>query len=136
MSIPCTPGRGDVPVLAFHGGNDTTIAFLGGERKDECLPSIPHFIQEWALRDGLSTNNVTTPLAANTVVYEFGSRQEVGLVELIYDSVIGHDWPSTEPNADNEVAGHHPASFNATPIILDFFAHHPLDVLETLEEVF
>lgn len=122
-------------MLAFHGGNDSTIAYLGGERKNECLPTIPHFIEEWAARDGLGEKNVTTPLAADTVTYSFGHGSRAGLVELIYESNIGHDWPSTVPNADNTVAGHHVASYNATPIILDFFEAHPLSLLETLEEV-
>jgi poly(3-hydroxybutyrate) depolymerase len=113
-------------LLAFHGGNDTVIAYLGGERKDECLPTIPHFIQAWATRDGLGTHNVTTSIANSTVDYVFGSGPNTGLVRHIYDSVIGHDWPSTAPNADNSEAGHHPASFNATPIILHFFEKHPL----------
>ncbi|RAO67550.1 uncharacterized protein BHQ10_003562 [Talaromyces amestolkiae] len=125
VSIPCSPGRKDIPFLAFHGGNDTTIAYAGGERKDECLPSIPHFIQEWAARDDLPTHNITKPLATDTVVYSFGD----GLVELVYDSVIGHDWPSTVPNSDNSVAGHHPASFNATPIIMNFFEAHSVSRL-------
>lgn len=120
IPIPCSPGRNDIPFLAFHGGNDTTIRYAGGPRKGECLPSIPHFIQAWAARDGLPANNITEPLTNDTVIYSFGN----GLVELVYDSVIGHDWPSTVPNADNSVAGHHPASFNATPIIMDFFEAH------------
>ena len=126
VNIPCSPSRQNIPFLAFHGGNDTTIAYLGGERKDECLPTIPHFIEEWALRDGLGDKNLTTPMASNTVVYSYGRGLDAGLVELVFDSVIGHDWPSTEPNADNQVAGHHVASFNATPIILEFFSRHPL----------
>ena len=136
VDIPCSAARKDIPMLAFHGGNDTTIAYFGGERKDECLPAIPHFIQEWAIRDGLGDNNVTSQLATNTVIYRFGRGAGAGLVELIYESNIGHDWPSTVPNADNTVAGHHVANYNATPIILDFFKSHPLSVLETLEEIF
>ncbi|KAJ5669036.1 hypothetical protein N7462_010106 [Penicillium macrosclerotiorum] len=124
VSIPCHSARKTIPFMEFHGGNDTTISYLGGERKKECLPSIPHFIQEWATRNGLdSEHNTTIPLASNTVIYSFGLT---GPVRLVYDSVIGHDWPSTVPNADNQAAGHHPASFNATPIILDFFSQHSL----------
>lgn len=129
VDLPCSPSRHDIPILAFHGGNDTTISYDGGERKDECLPTIPHFIQEWAARDLLSPTNTTYPLALDTVVYSYGTGRKKGLVELVYDAVIGHDWPSTAPNSDNQVAGHHPASFNATPIILGFFASHPLIVL-------
>lgn len=39
---------------------------------------------------------------------------------------IGHDWPSTQPNSDNSQEGRHPASFNASSLILDFFEAHPL----------
>ncbi|KAL6901128.1 carbohydrate esterase family 1 protein [Trichoderma evansii] len=126
VHIPCQAGRNNIPFLEFHGGNDSTIQYQGGERKEECLPSIPHFIQQWAVRDGLGLKNVTTPISSNTVSYKFGTGNKLGLVEHIYDSVIGHDWPSTAPNADNQVSGHHVASFNATPIILEFFKQHSL----------
>lgn len=128
VPIPCQSGRNDIPLLEFHGGNDTTISYDGGERKKECLPSIPHFIQQWAVRDKLGLNNVTTKIASNTVSYKFGTGANLGLVEQVYDAVIGHDWPSTEPNADNKVEGHHVASFNATPMIMEFFKQHPLNL--------
>ncbi|OQV07348.1 hypothetical protein CLAIMM_11798 [Cladophialophora immunda] len=126
VSLPCSPGRSEIPLLAFHGGNDTTIPYAGEERKGECLPSIPHFIQEWALREALGTRNITTPVANDTVKYSYGMGHDASLVALIFDSDIGHDWPSTAPNDDNQHAGHHPASFNATPIILDFFQQYRL----------
>ncbi|CZR58719.1 related to poly(3-hydroxybutyrate) depolymerase [Phialocephala subalpina] len=135
VALPCSAGRTDVPMLAFHGGNDTTIPYLGGDRKEECLPTIPHFIQDWAVRDGLGDKNMTTPIATDTVKYSFGRGLQTGLVELFYESNIGHDWPSTEPNSDNTAVGHHVANYNATPIILEFFASHPLSILESLEEV-
>lgn len=135
MKLPCSPARQDVPVLAFHGGNDTTIAYLGGERKDACLPTIPHFIREWAERDHLGESNSTSPLAADTVIYSFGHGIRSGLVKLIYESNIGHDWPSTEPNSDNTASGHHVANYNATPIILDFFDQNPLSISESLNNL-
>lgn len=73
----------------------------------------------------MSMKNVTTRLTSDTVVYSFGQRSDDGLVELVYDSAIGHDWPSTQPNDDNTRKGHQPASFDATPMILDFFKKHP-----------
>jgi poly(3-hydroxybutyrate) depolymerase len=135
VKILCSAARNDIPFMAFHGGNDTTIPYLGGERKNECLPAIPHFIEEWALRNGLENQNSSTRVAISTTAYDFGRGRQAGLVELIFQSNIGHDWPSTVPNADNTVVGHHVANYNATPMILEFFKNHPLSVLETLEDV-
>lgn len=128
ISILCAASRKYIPFLAFHGGNDTTISYEGGERKNKCLPAIPHFIQQSAARDGPDCQNFTTPVSSNTASYKFGDEFEAGLVEHIFDSVIGHDWPRTVPNADIQRAGHHVASFNATLIIVDFFKLHPLDI--------
>lgn len=126
VTIPCAPGRGDVPILAFHGGNDTTANYTGGPRRKQCLPAIPHWIQEWASRDGLDASmNRSTHVASNTTKYSFDPSSS-DLVSLVYESDIGHDWPSTVPNADNKRQDHHVASFNATPMILDFFNSHPL----------
>lgn len=126
VQIPCNPGRRNIPFLEFHGGNDTTISYNGGDRKNQCLPTIPHFIQQWAIRDGLGSQNTSKHLAPNTTLYSFGHGAHAGLVEHIFDAAIGHDWPSTVPNDDNTKAGHHVASFNATPIILDFFHKYQL----------
>lgn len=128
VTIPCASKRTDTPVLAFHGGNDTVIAYNGGERKNACLPSLPHFIQDFAKHDNLGPTNTTIDLSSDAKIYSYGNGFRQGLVELVYDSVIGHDWPSTVPNADNQEKGHHPASFNATPMILDFFYKHPLGI--------
>lgn len=126
-NLPCSPGRPLIPLLAFHGGNDTTIPYSGEERKGECLPSIPHFIQEWALREDLGTKNSTGSVAPNTVKYSYGLVvDDTSLVGLYYESDIGHDWPSTAPNSDNQAKGHHIASYDATPIILEFFQKHVL----------
>ena len=133
VSIPCSAGRTDIPMLAFHGGNDTTIPYLGGERKKECLPTVPHWIQQWAQRDKLCGRNRTTAIANNRVLYEFGNSINPGLVKLVFDSVIAHDWPSTAPNADNMLPGRKPASFNATPMILEFFREHTLNLRDIVE---
>ncbi|CAK7234601.1 hypothetical protein SBRCBS47491_009005 [Sporothrix bragantina] len=127
--IPCQNARTDIPMLAFHGGNDSVIAYLGGERKNACLPTVPHWIEEWAARENLGAANKTSPVAANTVIYQYSRPGEQNLVSLVYDSINGHDWPSTAPNADNQNAGQAPTSFNATPMILDFFAKHSLTQL-------
>ena len=137
VTLPCSPGRSDIPILAFHGGNDSVIYYDGGDRKHQCLPSIPHWIQSWASRDGLDdSKNQSTHLATNTTKYSFGpssgcdSSGDSSLVNLVYNSFIGHDWPSTERNDDNDKPDHYVASFNATPLILDFFEQYPLTCLD------
>lgn len=127
VKLPYKPGRGGIPFLEFHGGNDTTIHYDGGARKKECLPAIPHFVQQWAVRNGLGLHNQTSTIADHTVSYTYGSGAKAGLVQHIFESDIGHDWPSTAPNADNLRKDHHVASYNATPIILDFFNKHHLN---------
>lgn len=86
------------------------------------MPSIPHYVTEWAVRNGFGEVNTTIPITNDTVEYEFGG----GVVAGYYDVDIGHDWPSTSPNPDNQRKGHHVATYDATPIILDFFNQHSL----------
>ncbi|OZJ01666.1 hypothetical protein BZG36_05673, partial [Bifiguratus adelaidae] len=90
---PCNPGRSNIPFIEFHGGNDRTIAYNGGPRHGECLTSIPHYIQQWAIRNGLGSNNQSVPFAPDSVVYSFGTGGNAGLVAQYYDPVIDHDWP-------------------------------------------
>ena len=82
-------------MIEFHGATDTTIAYEGGLRKNECLPSIPHFIQEWAVRDGLSLVNTTSNLTRDTLLYSYGKGIEEGLVTHVFDTDIGHDWAAS-----------------------------------------
>ncbi|KAA8570268.1 hypothetical protein MFRU_005g03620 [Monilinia fructicola] len=127
VTIPCSPGRPKIPILEFHGGNDSTIHYGGqANRSNECIPSIPHWVREWALRDKLGLKNVTTTLTNDTVVYTYGEGEEKGLVQHVFDKVLGHSWPSTAPNDDSIRLEEGPASFNATPIILDWFQKHIL----------
>lgn len=116
------------------------------------MPTIPHWIQTWAVRDGLGSTNQSSAVpnalkGSNAVRYEFGTGSNQGLVTHIMDGTvsskgvggriiqtaadsdfqkIGHDWPSTVLN-DDAKGNHDPAaSFNASSIILEFFAAHPL----------
>ena len=126
VPIPCQPGRPKIPIIEFHGFNDGTIPYAGGRRdpkENGCLPAIPYWTQQWALRDGLAATNITTNLTSDTLVYTFGEGSEEGLVTQVTDfnSTFKHDWPSTVPVGDLELA-----SFNATPIIIEFFKTNPL----------
>jgi poly(3-hydroxybutyrate) depolymerase len=126
ITIPCSPGRPKIPIIEFHGYLDTTIPYGGGARNGACLPSIPYWAQEWALRNGLAAANVTTNSTSDTLVYTFGEGSENGLVIQVTDFKLGHDWPSNVQVGNPELA-----SFNATPIIIDFFMRNPLPAQNT-----
>ena len=129
VNITCSPGRPQIPIIEFHGLDDPTIMYGGSSTRDNsCLPTIPHWTQDWASRDGLSTTNVTSNLTSDTLQYTFGSGAETGLVTQYTDfnASFGHDWPSTVSAVVLEGGDKHVASFNATPIIIQFFKDHSL----------
>ena len=124
VQIPCNKGRTDVPLIEFHGGADGTIPYEGGPRKSECLPSIQHWIEAWAGRDGLGTDGTITALTGDATREVFGAS---GLVQHIYSGDrVDHSWPATFSNSDNEGHGDGPASFNATSIIVAWFDKYAL----------
>lgn len=119
VPFDCNPGRDFIPILETHGLNDTTIAYYGGPRKDRCLPTIPHFITEWAKRDGLGSSNITTSQSSGNVIkYQFGaSIHATGLVTHYRIQGMGHSWPWKSE-------GHY---IDATEIAMEFFNNYRLD---------
>ncbi|KAF2723822.1 carbohydrate esterase family 1 protein [Polychaeton citri CBS 116435] len=128
IPISCNAGRPGIPILEFHGGADTTIPYAGGARREECLPSVPHFITSWAERDGMSSRNRSVSIYdGNVTKYMFGRRRkETRLVTSYFIPTMDHVWPSTEPNPDSIAHNAPPTYFNATPIMMDFFGNNTL----------
>lgn len=59
------------------------------------MPTIPHWIQTWAVRDGLGSTNkssaVPNALKGSTAVrYEFGTGSSQGLVTHIMDGTVSY----------------------------------------------
>ncbi|KAA8649041.1 hypothetical protein EYZ11_007447 [Aspergillus tanneri] len=118
VPIQCSPGRSPIPIIEFHGADDHTIPYTGGNRRGKCLPSIPHFVSEWSERDGFGLHNKTTDLYDGHVQrYEYPSGVGPGTVTHYRIGGLGHDWPSRGPNSDNPNGTY----LDATPLILDFF---------------
>ncbi|KAK9778882.1 putative Alpha/Beta hydrolase protein [Seiridium cardinale] len=128
FAITCNPGRDAIPVLDFHGGNDTTININGGFRNGGCLSNIREWVAEWVQRNNLTdSSSETEALNGSTKVYQYGSSSDAGLVTFVYDGDhVNHDWPATINNTDNEDHGSGPASFNASSMIMEFFAKYTL----------
>lgn len=124
VTIPCHATR-PIPIIEFHGGVDGTVNYTGGVQHKACLPTIPHYMQEWSKRDGLGTKNVTKLTHNGHVTkYEFGEDAgKLGLVTHWFIDDLEHDWPSTVPNGDDKT-GH--TYINATSIIMEFFGRYSL----------
>ncbi|KAL1584283.1 hypothetical protein WHR41_06796 [Cladosporium halotolerans] len=100
----CSPGRNDLAIFETHGTTDGTIGYWGGERRGRTLPTIPHWLNNWAIRQGLSTNNVTTNLATDVTQVQWGG----GRIQHFRLENFGHAYPTSTP-------------INIRPYVMDFF---------------
>lgn len=107
----CNPGRWPVPLFTTHGDGDGTISYYGGPRRGMCLPAQPHFQTDWAVRNGLTSTNISTSLycgAATQYTYGNSSSGFQGIQVHYKVSGWGHHWPSVASGAP----------FDATPLML------------------
>lgn len=101
VPIECNRGRKLVPIFEIHGSADGVISYNGGPRRSRCLPSLPHFMTEWAKRNGLDAKNESTTMNAGKVVkYEYGSGDTKGVNTHYRIQGLGHVWADIQSNAD------------------------------------
>lgn len=107
----CLPGRAHIPIIEFHGYNDTQIPYFGGAHNNQCLPTIPHWATAWAAREGYPTSNITTNLGSGNFEYQFGTSASgsTGVVTHYEIFGLGHNWATAFNN------------FTSSPIMLSFF---------------
>lgn len=116
----CHPGRKGVPILEFHGDNDTTIPYTGGQGKGGTLPDIDDWLAWWAKWNECPAEGKTV-----TSAYDGGvqltswncGKGEDGLVQGYKVHGLGHDWPSLKPNLDNDGG----TVVEATSVIMEWF---------------
>lgn len=121
--VKCTPSRTELPILEFHGGNDTTIPYTGGTGKGGLLPDIDQWLGWWAERDGLAAETVSSEYGGEVQHTVFGSGECDGLVQGYKVEHLGHVWPSTKPNLDSDT----PTVVEATEVIMEFFRRWRLE---------
>ena len=114
----CSPSRPKIPMLEFHGGNDTTIPYTGGTGKGGELPDIDEWLGWWAERDGCNEKQVLNEDDGKVqhTVYDCRESKD-GLVQGYKIAGLGHDWPSLTPNLDNDEG----TVIEATAVVMDFF---------------
>ncbi|KEF56532.1 uncharacterized protein A1O9_06720 [Exophiala aquamarina CBS 119918] len=113
----CSPTRNEIPILEFHGGNDSTIPYTGGKGKGGLLPDIDQWLGWWAERDGLSDKKVLSEYGGQVKHTVYGAGEYTGLVQGYKVENLGHDWPSAKPNLDSDT----PTVVEATAVIMEFF---------------
>ncbi|PNS18028.1 26S proteasome non-ATPase regulatory subunit 9 [Sphaceloma murrayae] len=108
----CNPGR-RVPIIEVHGTSDNTISYTGGDRRGYCLPAIPHWSSDWAVRNSISntTANTTYNNAGSAIRYEWGGPGANGFVTHIALTGWDHFWATTAGGA----------ALDSTPLIMNHF---------------
>jgi polyhydroxybutyrate depolymerase len=137
-----------VPVIAFHGTQDTFIDFEGGlgssvaelpspdgegtlgdqpeasEQADG--PSIPEVTAAWAERNGCEPESTEERVAEDVTLQAFpcpaGAETELYVVEG-----GGHTWPGSEfDDSITDIVGHVTHNIDANELMWEFFQEHPL----------
>jgi polyhydroxybutyrate depolymerase len=119
LDVDCAPSR-PVPVLAFHGTEDRVVPFTG---LGTALPDVGEWAAAWAERNGCSLRPTSTTVAGDVRSLRWDGCLEGGDVELLVVEGGGHGWPGTDdPRRRSATTG----SVEATDLIWEFFASHPL----------
>ncbi|CAD0108143.1 unnamed protein product [Aureobasidium uvarum] len=122
VPIPCNSSRSPIPIFTTHGDADETIPYDGGPRRDRCLPNLPHFMTEWSERNGFGASNTSTSLYHKNVIrYDYGNNTYPGINTHYRVHGLGHYWPSVANGS----------SFDATPLLLEFWNKWTLDAVNT-----
>jgi poly(3-hydroxybutyrate) depolymerase len=95
------PSRMPIPIMEFHGWEDKTILYEGGDnsRKNRQTRNIVSWVDDWAKRDGfkVDANKTSTLCEGGKKVTRYSWNDVV--VHYNYTNVA-HDWPSSTPNLD------------------------------------
>ena len=124
---PCepNPNRLSIPILEFHGQDDNTIKYNGQRNRDGAtIPSIPSWLQGWAVRNGCASGtkgNVEAIDGGKVNKTSWTCNQHQSIVTGYEIAHWAHWWPTTEPSEETK---NHSTILNATTLIMDFFERH------------
>ena len=136
---PCTPAR-PVPVIAFHGTDDTYVRYEGGlgpgVRSLGIDPGldlpvlrtpVPDVMAAWAARNRCTTGPSVSDAAVDVAVHTWSGCADGA--DVVFDEVRGggHTWPGSRVSeAARTLIGPTTMSIDATALIWEFFRLHPL----------
>lgn len=123
------PCPNSVPVIAFHGTADAVVPYDGGEvRGSEFRGSTVRGAEgnmvRWAELDGCGTEPERSEVGSEVTRRVYPDCDDGTEVELYTIDGGGHTWPGSP--IDVPRLGANTDQIDATELILDFFAEHPL----------
>ncbi|KAK6528512.1 hypothetical protein TWF281_009753 [Arthrobotrys megalospora] len=115
----CNPYKTPIPIISFHGTNDTTVPY-DGRNGTIATPPIEYWLQGWIERN--KCDNMTE-VTVNGSAHHFTWTCDgvVGAMQHYKIDGMGHVWPSTEPNFSQLAAKEGPTVVEGNQLILDFF---------------
>lgn len=142
MEGSCEPAR-PVPVIAFHGTDDTFVAYDGtvgesagtlGFSSDSAqalsrlkFAPVPEAASGWATRNGCRRGPTDERLAADVVARRWGDCTDGADVELVTIEGGGHTWPGSQFfQTVSQIVGRTTTSIDANQLMWEFFQKHPL----------
>lgn len=131
----CKPKR-PVPVLHFHGMQDQSAPYAGGKcggklnaRGWECA-SVPHYMEEWRLRNGCSAKTQEIYSRNFATCAEFLGCRQGATVALCTLADGGHTWPGGDYSVKarwwRRAVGTINRDIDANDFMWAFFEKHPL----------
>jgi polyhydroxybutyrate depolymerase len=122
-----------VPVLAFHGTADPIVPYNGGpvnagisQLLHLSAPPIEDAVRQWAQHDRCNLTPAIEQVTAHVRHIVYSGCQQSASAELYSIDGGGHTWPGSAIDASPAVLGPTTHEINATDLIWEFFAAHPM----------
>lgn len=121
---PNLAGR-KLPILEFHGLDDSVIAYNGNNGADPASIPLSDFIARWVKQNGCSSTSPAIKTLESNIVTESrwtcGGKKDVVVHRAIKG--FGHGWPSRAAQAPVlEQLRLTPTKWDATTVIMQWFA--------------
>jgi polyhydroxybutyrate depolymerase len=116
----CDPTR-SLPLIAFHGTDDPIVPYEGTNQ----LAGAEAWVANWAERGGCDPTPAESATEEDIVVWQYSGCDDDAEVILYTVEGGGHSWPGSSP-LPAFLVDSTTQSIDATELIWDFFAAHPL----------
>ncbi|KAF2435432.1 carbohydrate esterase family 1 protein [Tothia fuscella] len=117
----CAPARSPLPILEFHGGDDKSVPYAGGQGEGGREPPIPDWLEYWVSRTDCSNKTQVDTFDGDVHLLSWTCDGIKGALQHYKVDDMGHQWPSTVVNFSGIAAGKGPTHIDASALIIQFF---------------